>query len=297
MEKPTIGFIGLGLMGTAMAENLLDRGYPMVVLGNRDRSGIEKALAAGAHEAQTAKEVAEKSDIVMLCMGTSEHVEGRMRGDDGVIAGLSEGKVVIDFGTSLPSSTIALGQDVAAAGATYMDSPIGRTPADAREGNINLMVSGDASTFDRIKPVLDEVGGNVFHLGELGSGHTVKLLNNFLGMMTANAVSEIFAVCDLAGIPRQKVYDVISAGPLHSGMMGFVAEYALNNDPDKLAFAIKNGRKDIGYYDQMIKDLGGSSDLVQGPIMSMDRAIDEGHADEMIPIMIDHFKKYHSEKN
>jgi len=92
MSKPNIGFIGLGLMGTPMVENLLNRGYTVRVLGNRDRTGIERMLAKGADEAATARELAETVDVVMLCMGTSDHVEGRMRGPDGGITGLSAGK-------------------------------------------------------------------------------------------------------------------------------------------------------------------------------------------------------------
>ena len=126
-----IGFIGLGLMGAAMVGRLQDKGYALNVLGNRDRTGVEAALARGATEAATAKELAQASDIIMLCMGTSVQVEGRMRGDDGVIAGLSDGKVVVDFGTSLPSSTKALGDEVSAQGATLLDAPLGRTAAGA----------------------------------------------------------------------------------------------------------------------------------------------------------------------
>ena len=102
MSTPKIGFIGLGLMGSAMVGRLQDKGYTLTVLGNRDRTGIDKAVARGATEASTAKEVAEASDIVMLCMGTSDQVEGRMHGEDGVIEGLSAGKVVIDSARPCP---------------------------------------------------------------------------------------------------------------------------------------------------------------------------------------------------
>ena len=104
-----------------------------------------------------------------------------MYGDDGVIAGLSDGKVVIDFGTSLPSSTNKIGADVAKADGHYLDSPIGRTPAHARDGLINLMCSGEKAAYDKVEPVLKDIGENVFYLGDLGSGHTIKLINNFFG--------------------------------------------------------------------------------------------------------------------
>ena len=116
MSKAKIGFIGLGLMGGAMVGRLQDIGYALTVLGNNDRSQLDIAISRGAQEASTAKAVAEASDIVMMCMGTSEHVESRVRGADGVIAGLRPGAVVVDFGTSLPGSSRALALEVAAAG-------------------------------------------------------------------------------------------------------------------------------------------------------------------------------------
>ncbi|MEN0001991.1 MAG: NAD(P)-dependent oxidoreductase, partial [Pseudomonadota bacterium] len=263
MAKPTIGFIGLGLMGGAMVGRLQDQGYSLTVLGNRDRTHVDAAIARGAAEATSGKAVAEPSDIVMLCMGTSDHVEGRMRGADGVIAGLKPGAVVIDFGTSLPASTKALGDEVAAAGATYLDSPIGRTPMHAKDGLLNLMCSGDKATFDQVKPVLDDLGENVFHLGPLGTGHTIKLINNFFAQCVANGMAEAFAMADKMGVERQGLYDVVSAGPLHSGMMDFIKAYAIDGTPEMLAFSIKNALKDVGYYRQMATDAGAPSIMAE----------------------------------
>ena len=168
MSTPTIGFIGLGLMGAAMVGRLQDKGYPMVLMANRSRTNLEIALSRGATEVSSSREMAEASDIIMLCMDTSASVEGRMRGADGVIAGLKPGTVVIDFGTSLPSSTRALGEEVAAAGGAFLDAPLGRTPAHAKDGLLNIMGAGDKAAFDKVEPVLKDLGENVFHLGALG---------------------------------------------------------------------------------------------------------------------------------
>jgi len=181
MGKARIGFIGLGLMGGAMVGRLQDLGYALTVLGNKDRRQLDSAISRGAQEASTAKAVAEASDIVMLCMGTSDHVESRMRGADGVIAGLRPGAVVVDFGTSLPGSSRALALEVAKAGGQFLDAPLGRTPAHAKDGLLNIMASGDKAAFDAVEPVLQDQGENVFYLGAVGSGHTIKLINNFFG--------------------------------------------------------------------------------------------------------------------
>ena len=292
MSKPKIGFIGLGLMGSAMVGRLQDKGYDLTVLGNRDRTGIEKAVARGATEATTAKALAEASDIVMLCMGTSDQVEGRMHGDDGVIAGLSSGKVVIDFGTSLPASTVSLGADVAEKNSFMMDAPLGRTPSHAKDGLLNIMAAGDREVFDRMKPVLDDLGENIFYLGQLGAGHTIKLMNNFYAMTCANAMSEAFAVCDLMGIERKALYDVLSAGPNGSGMMDFIKAYAVDGDPQKLAFTVRNARKAVGYYEQMLQSSGRDSLMARGAMAATGRAVDDGHGDDLVPQMVDSFSRW-----
>lgn len=286
-----IGFIGLGLMGGAMVSRLQDKGYAVTVLGNRDRTELDKAVARGAVEAKTAKEVAEASDITMLCMGTSDHVEARMRGADGVIAGLSAGKIVIDFGTSLPASTRTLGEEVAATGASYMDAPIGRTPSHAREGMLNLMCSGDEEAFAKAKPVLEDLGENVFYLGALGSGHTIKLINNFVAQSMANLFAEAFVTADNAGVSRQQVYDVIAAGPVGNGFFDFMHAYAVEGDPTKLAFSIKNAAKDVGYYMRMTEDAGAPSHMAPAGLSMLEEARDSGLAEAMVPELIDHYVK------
>ena len=290
MEQPKIGFIGLGLMGSAMVSCLQDNGFELVVMANRSRAPIDAAIARGASEVSTPAEMASSCDIIMLCMDTSQSVEGRMRGDDGVIAGLKEGAVVIDFGTSLPASTRALAKEVAAVGGQMLDAPLGRTPQHAKDGLLNIMTAGDKAAFDKVKPVLDVVGENVFYLGTSGAGHVMKLLNNAMSMTTASMMSEIYAMADKAGLSRQDVYDVMSSGPNHSPMMDLVTAYALENDPSKLAFAIKNGSKDLGYYNQMLKDEGIDSSVSASAASQMANATSDGRGDDMVSQMIDHFK-------
>lgn len=289
MSKPTIGFIGLGLMGGAMVGRLQDQGYDLTVIANRTRTYVDQAVARGATEVTTAKAIAEASDIVMLCMDTSANVEARMHGNEGVISGLKPGAVVIDFGTSLPGSTRALGEEAAAAGGHYLDAPLGRTPSHAKDGLLNIMCSGDADAFGKVRPVLDDLGENVFHLGALGSGHTIKLINNFFGMTVANAMAEAFAMADVAGVPRQDLYDVMAAGPLKSGMMDFVKGYGVDGDPNQLAFAIKNAAKDVGYYAQMASDAGVDSIMSKGPLTALSEAREAGRGDDMVSQMVDFY--------
>lgn len=290
MDRPRIGFVGLGLMGTAMAERLLDLGYPLTVLGNRSRRGVEAVTARGATEAESAKALAAASDIVMLCMDTSASVESRVYGAEGLLAGAKPDTVIIDFGTSLPGSTRRIGADAAAQGVHYMDAPLGRTPSHGREGKLNIMAAGDPALYDRVKPVLDDLGENVFHVGPLGAGHTLKLINNFFAMTTAMAMSEAFAMADLAGLPREKLYQVMSAGPLKSGMMDFIKAQAIDGQI-QLAFSLANAGKDVGYYAKMAEEFDVPSLMSPGTKQTLALAKARGWGEKMVPEAVGFFEE------
>jgi 3-hydroxyisobutyrate dehydrogenase-like beta-hydroxyacid dehydrogenase len=281
-----IGFIGLGLMGRAMASRLLAAGHPVTVLGHKDRSGIEEVAAKGAVEALDAASLTASVDIVMLCMGTSAQVEARIFGEAGVLAGAKPNQIVIDFGTSLPASTLKIGVALAEKGAIYLDAPLGRTPAHAYDGKLNIMCAGDEDAYKRVRPVLDVLGENVFHLGKLGNGHTIKLINNYFAMTTAISMAEAFALADEAKISRQSLYEVMAAGPNHSGMMQFVRNYATEGQID-LAFSAQNAAKDVGYYRQMAQDLGLNSRMSGAANATLAEIVESGAGGLMVPQIVD----------
>lgn len=296
MTKAKIGFIGIGLMGSAMCSRMLDLGYDLTIIANTSRARVDALIARGAHEANSAQELAAACDIIMLCVDTSNSVEARIYGDDGVLAGAKQGAVVIDFGTSLPASTTKIGADLQKAGVGYLDAPIGRTPTQALEGKINLMCAGDKAIFDKVKPVLKDIGENVFHLGALGTGHKIKLINNFFAQTVANAMAEAFAVADILDVDRQKVYDVLSKGPGHSPMMDLVAAFALEGDREKLAFSVRNALKDIRYYSEMLDNVGVDSMMVKGALNAFETSLSEDRGETYVSEQVDFFKqRYESE--
>ncbi len=295
-SKPQIGFIGLGLMGSAMVQRLQSLDYPVTVVAHRNRKPIEEAVARGAKEVATAGEVAKNSDIVMLCVDTSAAVELVMKGEGGVLEQLQPNSLVIDFGTSIPGVTRQLAENCKAKGAAMMDAPLGRTPAMAVDGLLNIMAAGDTADFDRAKPVLEDLGENVFHVGPIGAGHTLKLINNFFGMTMACAMSEAFAMADLAGLKRQTLYDVMSAGPLKSGMMDFIKIGAVDNDPGNMEFSISNAGKDVGYYSKMADDFGVPSFVSPAVKNTLGLAKSSGYGEKMVPEMVDFIAAVFSKK-
>ncbi|EPE8510240.1 MULTISPECIES: NAD(P)-dependent oxidoreductase [Vibrio] len=288
MTKPIIGFIGLGLMGGNMVENLQKRGYEVAVM-DLNKDAVDAVLARGnASEASSGKELAEKSDIVMLCLTTSEVVEKVVYGDTGVLAGMSEGKTLIDFGTSIPASTKKIGADLAKKGAGMIDAPLGRTPAHAKDGLLNIMAAGDVETFNKVKPVLDDQGENVFYLGALGSGHVTKLVNNFMGMTTVATMSQAFAVAKRAGVDGQQLFDIMSAGPSNSPFMQFCKFYAVDGE-EKLGFSVANANKDLGYFLALCEELGTTSLIAEGTSKSLQAAVDKGLGQNDVPVIFDYF--------
>lgn len=290
MSKPTIGFIGLGLMGGNMVENLQKRGFKVVVM-NRSQAPVDRVLARGnAVQASSARDLAEQSDIVQLCVTTSDVVESLVYGENGLMAGMKTGSVLIDFGTSIPASTQKIGADLAIKGVGMIDAPLGRTPAHAKDGLLNIMAAGDKATFDKYEPMLKEQGENVFYLGALGAGHTTKLINNFMGMTTVTAMSQAFAAAKLAGVDRQQLYDIMSAGPSNSPFMKFCKNYAVDGVSD-LGFSINNANKDLGYFAQMVSDLGSQSLVAEATSKSLQAAVDAGMGDGNVPEIFDYFVK------
>jgi 3-hydroxyisobutyrate dehydrogenase len=292
VSKPVIGFIGLGLMGGNMVENLQKRGFELVVM-DLNKDAVATCVARGASEASTAKELAAASDIVMLCLTTSNVVEAIVYGENGLLEGIKEGSVLIDFGTSIPASTRKIGAALAEKGAGMVDAPLGRTPAHAKDGLLNIMASGDKETFEKVKPVLDQQGENVFYLGALGAGHTTKLINNFMGMTTVTAMSQAFAVADRAGVDRQQLFDIMSTGPSNSPFMQFCKNYAVDNNSD-LGFSIANANKDLGYFLQMVEDLGTRSQIAEGTSANLQAGVDSGMGSGNVPEIFDYFLKLES---
>lgn len=289
MQNPTIGFIGLGQMGSQMVECLQNNGYDLVVMA-RKKSATDPVISRGGRAVETPKELAEASDVIMLCVTTSEVVENLVYGDEGILAGIKQGSVLIDYGTSIPSSTQKIGVDLSKKGAGMIDAPLGRTPAHARDGLLNIMAAGERNTFDKVKTILEVQGENVFYLGDLGAGHVTKLINNFMGMTTVCAMSQAFAIAQRAGVDCAQLYDIMSSGPSNSPFMAFCKKYAVDGVSD-LGFSIENAHKDVNYFLDLTKNLGARSEIAEGTANNLSAAVAAGLGEKNVPEIFDMFLK------
>ncbi len=286
-DLPRIGFVGAGLMGHGMAANLLRKGYPLAVRAHRNRQPVEDLVQRGAKEATTNADLARGSDIVFLCVTGAPQVEEVITGTDGIAGAAREGLVVVDTSTSEPAVTARLRDLLAKRGTRLVDAPLARTPKEAEEGRLNIMVGADDATFAMLKPVLSAFCENVIHAGPPGSGHTIKLINNFLAMAIATSIAEAFATATRAGLPVQKLVEVISAGPVRSGIFDMVAGKALQGDLAGLKFTLANAMKDLRYYTHLAESLPSCAIVGEAVHQSLVQANLLGLGDRYVPSLIE----------
>ena len=262
----TIGFIGLGFMGHGMAKNIVDKGYPLTILGRSKREAIEDLTLRGAVEVKTAAEVAARSSIVFLCVTGSRDVEAIVRGEHGLASGMKPGSLIVDCSTSDPNSTLALAAELAPRGVHFVDAPLSRTPKEAWEGKLDTMVGASEAVFARIKPILDTWAGKVVHIGGPGDGHRMKLLNNFISLGYAAIYAEALALSRKVGIAPERFDSVIRGGRMDCGFYQTFSRWTLEGDPDAHKFTLANAYKDLRYLASMANAAGvagGISDAVK----------------------------------
>jgi 3-hydroxyisobutyrate dehydrogenase-like beta-hydroxyacid dehydrogenase len=280
-----IGFVGLGLMGHGMARNLLAKSYALTFKAHRNRGNLADLLAAGAMEVSNLAEVAKASDIVFICVTGSPQVEAVMAG--GLLGASRSGQMIVDCSTAEPDSTTRLRAACAERGVRFIDAPLARTPKEAEEGRLNTMVGADEADFARLAPVMNAFCENVIHVGPPGSGHVLKLINNFLALSIATSTAEAFAAAARAGLPLAKLVEVVAAGGVNSGVFRMIAEGAARGDFTGMKFSIANGRKDMSYYTHMTEGLGVASFIGEAVHQSLVQAAALGLADRFIPSLIE----------
>ena len=287
MTKPTIGFIGVGFMGHGMAKNIVEAGYPLVTMAHRKRDAVDDLIKRGATEAQSPKEIAQQSDIIHLCVTGSPQVEANIRGENGLLAGLRKGAVIVDCSTSDPVSTLTLKAEIEAAGGHLADAPLARTPKEAWEGTLDTMVGASPEVFEKIKPVLDTWAGVVVHLGEVGLGHKMKLLNNFLAMGYGALYAEALAIARKSGLTPEQFDSVIRPGRLSNGFYETFMKWTLDHDENAHKFAISNAAKDMAYLANLCTAIGAVNPVqsaVRNSYTGMEAA---GEGDRYVPMLAD----------
>lgn len=217
MEK-TIGFIGLGVMGLPMAQNLLKAGYTVVAY-NRSPQRLDILVEQGALRASSNADVAARSDVILTVLPDTADVWRVVCGEGGVLQGAHPGQVYIDHSSIQPEAAREIAQRCARRGVQMLDAPVSGGEAAAREGLLSIMAGGSDSAFEAVLPILSVLGDSVTLVGEVGSGNVAKLANQVLVALGLAAVSEAMTLCSKAGVPPQKVFEAIRGGAAQSWIL------------------------------------------------------------------------------
>jgi 3-hydroxyisobutyrate dehydrogenase len=278
-----IGFIGLGNMGGRMTARLVEKGRP--VIGYDVRPGLAQQL--GARPAASVAEVAEAADIILLSLPDSRVVEAVTGGADGLIAHTRAGQVVVDLSTASPASTRAIHAELGRRDVGYLDAGISGGAAAADKGTLTLMVGGEVRVLDQVRPVLDTFSADIFYCGSSGSGHTAKILNNFLNAVSLSATAEVMVAGKKAGLDLDVLLSIINA----SSGVNFAT---LNRFPkiihgDYLKGGLTNAlmMKDVTLYTDLAASLGVASSNASGPLASFGLAMGLGYGDEISNKVVD----------
>lgn len=284
-NSEAIGFIGLGLMGHGIAKNIVEKGYELTVMAHRNRAPVDDLVTRGAVEAKSIGELAARSNVVFLCVTGSTQVEALMRGPDGLAANLRPGSVVVDCSSSDPTSTVAIAAELKTVGIDYADAPLSRTPKEAWEGTLDTMVGAEDAVFARLRPILDTWAGKIVHIGGIGDGHRMKLLNNFVSLGYGAIYAEALALAKRVGISAERFDAVVRGGRMDCGFYQTFMRFTLEGDRDAHKFSLANAFKDLRYLESMADSVGLVNAVGNAVKNSYAVAVAAGGASDYVPML------------
>ena len=278
-----IGLIGAGMMGHGMAVNLLKHGHQVTVIAHRNRGPVEDLVAKGAVEVPDLAGIA-KADVILLCVTTSKVVEDTIAR---LKPHLRPGQIILDSGTSAPDATRKLAHQLAVLGVAYADVPLTGGPEQAEKAELGVLCGADDATFTKIEPLLACIATTIRHFGPPGSGHTAKLMSNYLVTGMVALVAEAFGAARKAQIDWAALYEVMLNGSGNSGVLRKMVGPALAGDFDGYRFALSNAAKDIGYYAELAEKLGCATSLTESVAEIFARAVETGHGGRNVSHLLD----------
>jgi 2-hydroxy-3-oxopropionate reductase len=282
-----VGMIGLGLMGSAIAGQVLKKGFELFVLGHRSREALEALVSQGAKEVSSAAELARNVDAVIICVTGTPQVRDVVFRENGLLAGAHEGMIVVDSTTADPEFADEAARAFAAKGAAFIDAPVNRTPKEAREGRLNVLVGGDAGVLELLRPVMAAYAETVHHLGAHGAGYRAKLIHNFIAQANGAILAEAFGTAAKAKLDLHEFAAVCRLSGAHSKTFDRIIPYLLEGDDSGQQFAIRHAAKDMRAYAQLASAQSSTAIIAEAVRQIYVLATNLGHGDEYVPHMFD----------
>jgi len=268
-----IGMVGIGMMGHGIASNIVKRDFKLGVFEHPGNQPLDSLKAAGATTYTSLKELAAQSDAIILVLTGSPQVEAVLQSAGGILEGLGPGTVVIDCSTAIPSSSVRVAKAVEAAGGRFLDSPMTRTPKEAAEGRLNLLVGGAAALLEECRPLLKSFAENITHVGPVGAGHSMKLLHNYVSLGMVTLLSEAAACAQRNGVAPEAFVDVLAKGGGGGIALERLKPFLLSGDVSGLRFSVANARKDLDYYNTMATDAGTHKAIAEAVLSTLEQAL------------------------
>lgn len=286
--KPQIGLIGAGLMGSGIATSLLRHHYPLTILEHPGNQPLDALLTAGAKTSSQPSALASAVDILILCVTGSPQVEAILYADNGVLQGLRPGTTIIDCSTAIPSSTKKIAQAIQNIGCHFLDAPMTRTPKEAAEGRLNLIVGGDKHIYEKCLPVLQSYAENIAYAGDVGSGHQMKLLHNYVSLGFSAVLAEAAACARQAGTDPKVFCDILADGGGAGVVLNRLRPFIESEDASSFVFSISNALKDMDYFCTMANEQTSRHALANGVRQMYQEAATAGLAQHPVPTIVDY---------
>lgn len=278
MSKPSVALLGLGIMGSGMAHRLLSANFPLAVY-NRNREKCMPFAAEGAFVAESPREAAARSQIILSMVADDAASRDVWRGKDGALAGAAPNSLLIESSTLSVDWVKELAAAAAERGSQFLDAPVTGTKPHAASGELLFLVGGASDAVDAARPVFSVLGRDVIHLGPVGSGALMKLVNNFVCGVQAASFAEAVSMINAGGLDRGKAVSILSNGAPGSGIVKRVAERMAANDytPN---FALRWMAKDLGYAVDCATSNKISLRTAEAALAVFQKAIAEGYGNE-----------------
>ncbi|MBJ3777370.1 NAD(P)-dependent oxidoreductase [Acuticoccus mangrovi] len=280
-----LGFVGVGLMGEGIASSAMRRGHRLTVVAHQKRAAVDRLVAAGAQEATSLEALAATVDAVAICVTDAPAVEAVVAG---LGAGLRPGQMILDISTSQPATSRRLAEALADRGVRFVDAPVTGGPDDAMAGRLATLLGAGEDDAPRARALADAWSAKVRHFGAVGTGHTAKLINNFVTQGTIALLAEAYGRAHRAGVDWHGLHDVMLTGAARSGTLERIVTPALDGNFDGLPFTVRNAEKDVRYYAALAQEMDGAPSPIADALHATFSAhVDHGRGDAFVSRLLD----------
>ncbi len=271
-----VGFIGTGHMGNPVARHLIRGGHELVVHDLRQESAAN-LVELGASWADSARSVAEQTEVVFTSLPGPADVDAAVSGPDGILAGAKAGLIHVDLTTNLPSAVQRVAKQCKAQGVGFLDAPLSGMVTGAEAGTLSIFVGGDAATLEVVRPLLETFSSHIFHVGEVGHGNIVKLTNNIMIHGSALIVQECLAFAVKAGMDAKELYEIWNVSS--SSRFVYDIPFWLEQDFENPAFTVRLAAKDAGLAVEAAREIGAPMPVSAAAAQTYLRAVAQGYGD------------------